>query len=179
MDPTREEILLHRIADRCEDAADWREFELLADGNAALWRHLGTTLRDDCELRAAGAAATAIAERVELPALPPQAGVMRSRGLPWSLAAATALAWLATAMANAPRPTPSPTDTGVRVVGELPRLLVEAHATPDGDALRVVSLRRVLEESFVDRAFRVGADDAGAPRATPIELASLATPTDY
>lgn len=167
MEPEREELLLGRILDRCDTAVDWDELAQLGRADDGLWRRLCLGLRDDALVRAAAAQVTAIADRV--PLARPR---MRRRVVPWlgwAAASLFAALWLLRPQA------PPPPD----VIGELPRLLVEAQPLPDGRHLRVTSMRRLLEQHVVDRAFAMAPDEVGTLQATPVELVSLATPSDF
>jgi hypothetical protein len=65
------------------------------------------------------------------------------------------------------------------VLGELSRVLVQAEPNEDGRSLRVVSMRRILEESTVDQVFQFDQDEVGDLRPMQVELASFQTPSDF
>ena len=185
MDPTREDLLIGRVVDRCERPDDWQELERLFAGDPDLCRQLCATLREDALLRQATAAPLAVADRVEAPPRPRLARVPGLVG--WLCAAAFALLWLSPRSARVAPPTaPQPAAPiagdlagGTSQLGELPPLLVRSQPTDDGKALRVVTMRRILEENVVQQVFSVGADEFGGVQQVPVALANCTTPTDF
>jgi hypothetical protein len=184
MDPTREDLLIGRVVDRSERPDDWQELERLFAGDPALRQQLCATLRDDAWLRLAVAGPLAFAERVEAP---PRRRLTRMSGLVgWLCAAAFALLWLSPRLSPAAPAAPPPSAPVARdlaatstQLGELPPLLVRSQPTDDGTALRVVTMRRILEENVVQQVFSVGADEFGGVQQVPVALASCTTPTDF
>lgn len=190
MEPTREDLLIARVIDRTEAVTDWDEIERAAQADAAVWRRVCDGLRDDALLRAAVAPALAVADRVDMPIRPAQPVHGWRHAAGWLLAGVFAVLW-AFGRDPAPRPEPaSGTNLTVRpgeaaavpagrTLGELSRVLVQAEPAEDGRSLRVVSMRRILEESVVDQVFQFDQDEVGDLRPTQVELASFQTPSDF
>lgn len=62
-------------------------------------------------------------------------------------------------------------DLGVRegrLVGELPRLVVESRPLPDQEAVEIIYMRRLIERRTVDKFYEVDRTEAGIPVATPV-----------
>lgn len=191
MDSTREEILIGRVVDRCERPDDWPELEHLIARDPALLQQLCSSLRLDAAVRQAAAPALQVADRVELPPLPAPSRLPALAG--WLAAVVIAALWLL--RGAAPPPSPAlpvhPVDAvaadlasdfvadGGAELGELPPLLVRSQPTEDGKALRVVTMRRILEVSTVQQVYRVGADEFGGVQQVPVALASCTTPSDF
>ncbi|MBK8099726.1 MAG: hypothetical protein IPK26_21680 [Planctomycetes bacterium] len=191
MEPTREDLLIARVIDRSEAVTDWDEIEQSARADAAVWRRVCEGLRDDALLRAAVAPALLVADRVDVPARKPQPVHDWRSAAGWLAAGVFALLWAFG------RESPPPTDPAGgavstqssgepaspipagRTLGELSRVLVQAEPTEDGRSLRVVSMRRILEESVVDQVFQFDQDEVGDLRPTQVELASFQTPSDF
>jgi hypothetical protein len=169
MTETPEHILFNRVVDRTDGDDDWQRLDRIAATDPELWRRLAEWLRDDALVRAATAASLDVGDRVAVE-LPRPSARIGSTALGWLAAALLGGAWLGTALLAG---SPAASD---RLVGELPRVLVEAELTADGERLRVVTLRRLLEESVVSSAYWIG---ESATRERALELASLATPKDY
>ncbi len=55
-----------------------------------------------------------------------------------------------------------------RLVGELPRLVVETRPLPDQEAVEIVYLRRLLERRTVDEFYDIDHTETGMPVATPV-----------
>jgi hypothetical protein len=190
MDTTHEDLLINRVVDRCESPADWRALELLGQTDPSLWPRLQATLRQDAELRAAVEPALAAADAVDLPRSLPRRRTAALAGLAgWLCAAAVTLAWL-TGVGSPIVPAPASTSAGVdladvpdladaNAVGELPPVLLRAQPTEDGTGMRVLQMRRILEESVVKQVFEVDTDESGDARPVPVELSRIATPTDF
>jgi hypothetical protein len=139
-------------------------------------------------VRQAAAPQLQVADKIELPPLRAPSRVTAFAG--WLAAAAFATLWLSSATSPLHRATPreaSPSgsdlasaaiDLGAQL-GELPPLLVRSQPTDDGKALRVVTMRRILEESVVQQVYQVGEDEFGGVQQVPIALASCTTPSDF
>jgi hypothetical protein len=183
MEPSREELLIGRIIDRCETAQDWDELGRLAAADESVWVRLRAGLRDDAALRGAARAELAFADAVELPAAPALGRGRTWFGVSgWSCAAAFAILWCTATFVrpDPPRPAAPPQEASTDAsLGELPRVLVRAQPSEDGRSLRVVSMRRILEESVVQQVFGVDEDEFGAVRPVQVELTRYATPSDF
>jgi hypothetical protein len=95
----RTDILISRIVDKVETAAEWSEFRTLAAGEPSVWELLAEAQRDNERLQRLTQAATAIADDVDLPRseLARRTFALRrpfSSGLGWAVAAAILLAWI-------------------------------------------------------------------------------------
>ena len=65
------------------------------------------------------------------------------------------------------------------IVGELPKLLVSATPTVDGQQLEVLYVRRVLERSFVKHVYELGLDEVGQPVPNEVSLAKYQMPESF
>jgi hypothetical protein len=187
MDTNREEILISKVVDRCESAAEWEELEGIAGRDTAVWQRLRATLRDDALLRQAVVPELAVADNVEAP---PAALGLRGMLAPlgWLAAALFAALWLY-GPSRAPEARPARVDAnstdsndavgGKHSLGELPPLLVRSQPTEDGKALRVVTMRRILQESIIDKVYQVGEDEFGDVQPMQVELSLYANPSDF
>ncbi len=100
----RTDILINRIVDKVETAAEWSEFRELAAREPSVWELLAEAQRDNERLQQLVLAATEVAEGVELPRSESdrfnhgrRAFSLRrpfASGLGWAVAAAILLAWI-------------------------------------------------------------------------------------
>lgn len=185
MDTTPEDILIGRVVDRCERPEDWQELERRFAADPELRLQLCSTLRQDATVRQAVAPMLQRADQIELPPLRSPSRLPALAG--WLAAATFALLWLTSPGASLQRGRTQPMSAGGAdlaaavgsELGELPPLLVRSHPTDDGKALRVVTMRRILEESVVQQVYRVGEDEFGSPQQVPVALANCTTPSDF
>lgn len=94
----RIDILISRIVDKVESAAEWNEFRSLAAGEPSAWELLAEAQRDNDRLQALTRLATEVADDVPLPEpeFASRSLSLRrsfSSGLGWAVAAAVLLAW--------------------------------------------------------------------------------------
>jgi len=99
MDIEQRDLLISRVVDRCESAADWDALSELEREHREVWRELAQALRCDAELRSVMASEIARADQVEiLPEIStPELATPVHRLAAWSgwiTAAACLLAWL-------------------------------------------------------------------------------------
>lgn len=198
MEPTNTDILISRIVDEEATAQDWASFEQLASLEPDVWKKLAQEQRDAANLRCAVGDAIKAADAIELPIDIAGAGAERvfsrrfSPWIGWAMAAAVALAWLGadlvptinthltpTNNAGIVNLTPVSADAALdqyravgeqegRYIGEMPKVMVEARAMPDGVRVEVIYLRQLLEREVVSGMYGLGEDDQG--RATPIPI---------
>lgn len=106
MEQAPEDILISRVVGGEATNGDWDRLTALADGDPALWRRLGETLRDQAGFARAVNASVSIAEAIDLPPAPrvrttpgqaaahvPALRIGRWSG--WAVAAVVAIAWVA------------------------------------------------------------------------------------
>ncbi len=197
MEPTNTDILISRIVDDEATSKDWESFEQLAALEPEVWKKLAREQRDAANLRTAVGVAVEAADAIELPLGIAGAGaehVFSRRFSPWigwAMAAAVALAWLGADLVPMFNPELTPTNqAGIsivpasaddalnqyrsvgeqegRYIGEMPKVMVEARAMPDGVRVEVIYLRQLLEREVVNGVYGLGEDDQG--RATPVPI---------
>lgn len=96
-EPTREDVLIGRVADGEATPADWMELERIAQGDAGLWERLARVQRAHARLEEAVEDSIAMCELVELPRVGTGgAGIAGRIGMygGWLAAAAVSLAWV-------------------------------------------------------------------------------------
>ena len=189
MNQEHESLLLSRVVDRSETCADWDELQRAATQDRHVFDRLAAALREDTRFRGlAGAALDAIA------AAPMPMPVRPRRVLRGAARCAVACALLVAAFAAGRVPTadrepaPATADAALqhylrlgqeagRIVDLLPNVTLSTQETADGKALEVLFLRRVVERTVVDEAFRLGTDEHGRPITSPASLASFKPPS--
>jgi len=190
---TREDILISRIVDGSAEPADWAELESIAETEPEALRRLAEAQRREADLRAALGEALNEADEVDLP-LGHTTTVFTFRTrlqswTGWAAAAALALAWLtAGGMLRTPPSagsqvagwTPGTADEAYeqyqvmglaegRVLGELPKVLIQVERLESGQA-EVTYLRRVLERRLVTDVLEPTVDTQGRPALKPAQL---------
>jgi len=184
------DILITRVIDGRASAADWHQFEAVAEREPAAWRDLALAQHDDRALRGAVAEGVARAESRGLPdeaSIDEAAGTMsrRTRRVAtwagWAAAAAVALAFVTQRPQTTPGGTPFRANLGTPistaadvlsdylekgrsegvVIDELPqKMLVET--TPDGQGgYNVVYLRLIMERASVPDLYKFSSDELG------------------
>ena len=175
----------------------------LSRKDSTAWRDLLFALRDDAEVRHAVAAQLAIADGVALPTTSTArangwstAAGMAAAG--WLAAAVLALLWLGSTMLWVDSPAAGPglvdvdafaagrgadaTDTVLaadNVVGELPRLMVQARPIDGREEVEVIYIRRTVERVLVKKAYHLRMDESGQPFTVPADLTAYMPPRSY
>jgi hypothetical protein len=191
--------LISRIVDREDRPTDWANLETVAQQDSAAWKDLLFALRDDAEVRHAVDAQLAVADAVALPttSCSPSAGngwstaaVLAAAG--WLAAVVVALLWLGSTLIwsespagedlvqlEAPRTEPAAEPAAGHVVGELPRLMVEARPIAGREEIEVIYVRRTLERVLVKKAYQLKLDESGQPFTVPADLTAYMPPRTY
>lgn len=196
--------LISRIVDREDVPGDWAHLEDAARQDPAAWRDLLFALRDDAEVRHAVDAQLAAADAVALPMTSPSAGngwstaaVLAAAG--WLAAVVVALLWLGSTLlrgesdagsapdpsglaelVNVDAPTAEPAATNAdHIVGELPRLMVQARPIAGREEVEVIYVRRTLQRVLVKGAYHVKVDESGQPFTVPADLTAYMPPRTY
>ena len=65
------------------------------------------------------------------------------------------------------------------VVGELPRLMVQARSIAGREEVEVIYIRRTLERVLVKKAYRLVVDESGQPFTVPADLTAYMPPRIY
>jgi len=206
---TEKNRLISRIVDREDRPKDWTTLDDVAKQDSAAWRDLLFALRDDAEVRHAVAAQLAFADRVVLPKTSPTTGsgarngwntaaVMAATG--WLAAVVLALLWLGSTLLWADSPAVDvnvdataaatgdataatgillPAEDADNVVGELPRLMVQARPIAGREEVEVIYVRRTVERVLVKKAYRLKVDESGQPFTVPADLTAYMAPRSY
>lgn len=128
MNEPREQLLISRLTDADASDQEWREFEVIAEADPALWTQLAQTQRDQAALARAMDRAAAMADSVGVPAIlhPTAALAIQAGPRPrlarlgaWSgWAAAAAIAIVASGRFGQPgNTTPNQPTNGVQTAG--------------------------------------------------------------
>lgn len=188
----REEILLSRVLDDEALDDDWAELETLAQTDPTLWRRLAQAKRDQDLLRAGFDDAISNADHIEIDENAAHAGRdfhIRLRAWSgWAAAAVIGLVFL-TVQGILPRAqntsqihqagllstaTPAEAlsrymDAGQsdgRVLGELPKLMIDTNPLADGVSVEITFVRRIYERTIIRGVVEVEVNEHGEP--TPI-----------
>lgn len=206
--PDGRDLLISRIIDARAGAEDWLAFRQAAEHDPAIWRELAEAQRAH-ELMCEGlSAATACADRVDLPEFVTDGSVLQRRldGLSrwggWAAAAALLLVWATGApvlrsgtqtAGLIPSATPlneaTPDQamdrylnagrTAGLVIGEMPdRVIVETIRRDDG-SVEVVYLRQIIERRVTDRVYREVLDETGRLVPVAIPVSEIQTVRTY
>jgi hypothetical protein len=188
------DILISRIVDDEAGGPDWAAFEALARADAGLWRELAQAQREHSALCRGVGSALACAEAVEAPAHLHEGLGRRARVVAmwagWAAAAAVALAWVGVGPGLDPGTTGEGQVHAAGVFGsasealqrylelgreqgtvleELPEHeVVDAVAHEDG--LRVIYIRRIVEQRVVDEVYKPAQDELGRTMQVPVRL---------
>jgi hypothetical protein len=186
MSNERIEQLISRIVDGDVDEVSWRELEVHAAREPALWPHLARAQRDHSLLASAVGAVAARAECVDAPMAGGHHRFTAGAWAGWALAAIVGLAWvigLRPTMRPAETASPpvmtagftSPEDAFRRylelaqeqevVLQEIPtRILIDSRPLVDGSGYELLYLRQVIERTVVPELYHLeGRDEAGQP----------------
>ena len=194
MEPTRDELLIHRVVESMAQPSDWSELEMLARSDSAVWERLADAIRIEGALRSVLDDAVSVADDIELPSAGVTRVSARKSGLlswsGWAAALVLAFLWLGTG-------TDPASDTGAsssiahadsqealeqyfelgreegRVLYALPSTVMTTWPAVDGKSLEVLYVRRVLERTVVSEMYEVNQDETGQLTSVPAELADF------
>lgn len=199
-EPTREDVLVGRVLDHEATPSDWQRLDEIACDDPDVWARLGRAQRAHARLRIAVDDAIAGAELIEIPDGRAHGAVRRSVGARlasfagWGIAAVLGLVLLGPALDNAQQqPSSSMQTAGVTllsqaspeeaythyvasglasgsVISEMPTLVLEERALPDGNGTELFLVRRIVERVTVDglNHYAYAPDEFGQLRLTPV-----------
>jgi len=185
MEAWMEETVFDRMVTCEATPGDWEQLEAIAERDAGAWRRLGLALRDHGDLVQAVDVAGDEAEALDILPLPP-ARVRWTARAGWLAAAAALLMWAGTSLmdvsgtsppaqvpATAQQESPVTAEASeTRIVGELPSVLVNTRALPEGQGVEVTYLRRLLERRTTRGVYERGTNEWGQATAVPTSLPS-------
>lgn len=191
-----EDILIGRVVDQEATAADWAALEAIATTDRALWSRLAAAQRDHDALRSAFERnAESVADTIEIPGRAAHAmDAMSIRVRAWSgwaAAAVLALAWAgaagfgllsgdrASSIQHAGLVSSLTPDEALdqyltagqaqgRVLGELPKVMIESRPLEEGQRVEVLFIRQIYERAVVTELYSHGQDDLGRAVYTPV-----------
>ncbi|MFQ5749136.1 MAG: hypothetical protein ACE5H3_06725 [Planctomycetota bacterium] len=185
MNLEQEDLLISRALDGDASSSDWRKLGGLAEDDPAVWSRLAETLRVQSALTQGAERILDRVQEVEAPLSRSLAGPVLHPGLRpffawsgWAAALLLAFFWAfgpghsreslsgdSTLQASQPALHGLPGEA--TLVGELPRVMVDAQPSGEGRMVEVTYLRRFLEKVLVDDLYQVNSDEWGEPRAVP------------
>lgn len=184
---THEDLLLHRAASGNATAGDWRELEIIAATDPAVWERLAISMRDQNELLQLTRGLETAASRVDLPlgtaapALTPGTAHHRATAASGWLAAAAITIISLLAFFTSPRPALGGSDDLTikksEILGELPNVLVETRAADEGGGVDVIYLRRLITKTRVTGVDELQFDDTGRAVKVPVSMNKFTTQT--